>query len=311
MSLNMKAFNRFTLFLLIVVATSLFADNAYARSDTSGGKDHPMIKRYPGSVIYKYVEKAFDESSLPIGKALKKEFESSIDVAGKVTAIDYKYPKGKSTIEVYKNYEEALLQSGFEPLYACADDQCGKGGPGDKYLVYRWVGFEQRHLTAKLSRDDGDIYVNLHVSKGKDRAYLTIIEAKPMKRGLVKVDANALLNGIERTGHASIYGIYFDSGKAFVKPESKQALGEIAKLLKKKNGLNLYVVGHTDSDGKLDYNKDLSRRRAKAVVNVLVKDYGVKSSRLHADGVGPLSPVSSNNSDVGKSKNRRVELVAR
>ena len=307
----MKTVIGFASLFLFLVITFFIVDDASARSDTSGSKDHPMIKRYPGSVIYKYVAKAFDETNLPTGKALKNGFKNSINVAGKITAIDYKYPKGKSTIEVYKNYAEALLQSGFEPLYTCVNDQCGKGGPNDKYLGYRWVGFEQRHLTAKLTRDDGDIFVVLHVNKGKDRAYVTVIEAKPMKRGLVKVDANALINDIERTGHASIYGIYFDSGKAFVKPESKQALGEIAKLLKKKNGLNLYVVGHTDSDGKLDYNKDLSRRRAKAVVDVLVKDYGVKSSRLHADGVGPLSPVSSNSSDVGKSKNRRVELVAR
>ncbi|MFQ5736510.1 MAG: OmpA family protein [Thermodesulfobacteriota bacterium] len=126
---------------------------------------------------------------------------------------------------------------------------------------------------------------------------------------MVKVDANALSAEIDRTGHASIYGILFDTDKAEVKPESKQALGEIAKLLKQRAELKLYVVGHTDSVGSLDYNLDLSRRRAASVVKVLVQDYGIDRKRLKPAGVGPLAPVLANSSDGGRAKNRRVELV--
>jgi len=151
--------------------------------------------------------------------------------------------------------------------------------------------------------------VNLHVCKGTDKTFLAIVESKPMETGLVKVDADALASEIDRTGHASIYGIYFDTDKAEVKPESEQALGEIARLLRQRPDLKLYVVGHTDSVGSLDYNKDLSIRRARAVVEVLTGKYGIPASRLRGEGVGPLVPVMANTSDGGRARNRRVELV--
>jgi OOP family OmpA-OmpF porin len=71
------------------------------------------------------------------------------------------------------------------------------------------------------------------------------------------------------------------------------------------------VVGHTDMKGKLGYNMDLSQRRARAVVTALTNDYGIASSRLEPQGVGPLVPVMTNQQDGGRAKNRRVELVER
>lgn len=312
MNMNMTIMARLpltaNLTLLVLAASMLLFVSGAAWAEK--GQDHPMIKRYSGSDIRYYVQKEFDEAMLPLGKAKGNGFADSRRVEGKVTAIDYKYPRGRSTLEVYKNYEDGLLKAGFTPLYRCADKACGKGGPADKYLNYRWVCFEQRHLTAQLARSDGDIYVNLHVCKGVDRAYVTVVEAKPMQQGLVQVDADALANEIERTGHASVYGIFFDTDSTTIKPESDQALEQIAKLLKNKPDLKLYVVGHTDSVGTLAYNKDLSIRRARAVVRVLTTKYAIASGRLLGDGVGPLAPVASNKGEEGRTKNRRVELVA-
>jgi len=123
------------------------------------------------------------------------------------------------------------------------------------------------------------------------------------------VDAASLANDINRTGHASVYGIYFDTGKADVKPESDATLKEIAKLLQGDPMLKLYVVGHTDSQGALDLNMDLSRRRADAVLAALTTKYAVPPGRLRAYGSGPYAPVASNDSEDGRAKNRRVELV--
>ena len=96
-----------------------------------------------------------------------------------------------------------------------------------------------------------------------------------------------------------------------VKPESELTLTEIVNLLKNNLKLNLYVVSHTDMKGKLEYNVNLSKRRADAVVKELTTNYGVKSNRLTPDGVGPLSPVATNETEDGRKKNRRVELVAK
>jgi outer membrane protein OmpA-like peptidoglycan-associated protein len=130
-----------------------------------------------------------------------------------------------------------------------------------------------------------------------------------MEIGLVTVNADALAKDIARTGHVAIYGIYFDTGKADLKPESEPVLKEIAKLLQHNPELKLYVVGHTDNVGDLTYNMKLSQARANAVVEELVSKYGVDAKRLKAHGVGPLSPVVSNNTEEGRAKNRRVELV--
>ncbi len=69
------------------------------------------------------------------------------------------------------------------------------------------------------------------------------------------------------------------------------------------------MVGHTDNQGALEMNMDLSRRRADAGVKVLTTKYSVAAARLHALGDGPSSPVASNDTEEGRAKNRRVELV--
>jgi len=276
---------------------------------------HPLIKPYPDSKVWASQVVKFDKIALPTGqvyfarKARASALKSSIAIEGKVTAIDYRTPRERSALEVLENYKQGLKEGGFEILYSCREKECGHGDVTEKYYSPS-VGYPETGLiTAKLVCDAGDVYVMLVVDQHNAHNYLIVIEAKPMEKGLVKVDANALLNDIERTGHASIYGIYFDTDKSDVKPESRQALGEIAKLLINKPDLKLFVVGHTDNVGSLDYNKHLSMRRAAAVVKALVKNYGIDFPRLLPDGIGPLAPVLANSSDVGRAKNRRVELV--
>lgn len=125
----------------------------------------------------------------------------------------------------------------------------------------------------------------------------------------IVADAKSLMSDIQAKGSASVYGIYFEFDKADIKPESEPAIKEIAKLLQENKGLKLYVVGHTDNVGGLDYNMKLSMARAEAVVKELTTKYRISSDRLKAYGVGPLAPVDSNKTEEGRAKNRRVELV--
>jgi outer membrane protein OmpA-like peptidoglycan-associated protein len=175
-------------------------------------------------------------------------------------------------------------------------------------------GAGHRYLSAKLARATGDVHVSLHIGQWTDltrgsAVYLYVIESKPMEGALIKVDAAALGGDIGKSGHVAVYGIYFDTGKADVKPESDAALTEIAKLLQQDAKLKLLVVGHTDNVGTLAANMDLSKRRAESVVQVLTTKHGVASTRLIAQGAGPLAPVVSNSTEDGRAKNRRVELV--
>jgi outer membrane protein OmpA-like peptidoglycan-associated protein len=132
-----------------------------------------------------------------------------------------------------------------------------------------------------------------------------------MEGDMVVADAAALAQGIDRDGRVSVYGIFFDTDKSEIKPESKAALDEIAKFLRSRATLRVFVVGHTDMTATMQHNQTLSEARVRAVVNALVTSYGIAATRLEAHGVGPLSPVAANTTEAGRSKNRRVELVAR
>jgi outer membrane protein OmpA-like peptidoglycan-associated protein len=239
------------------------------------------------------------------------ELAKSQPLEGKFTRIHYAIPSGRSTMEVLRNYQDAIQRAGFQTLFTCALAQCGNG-----YIEGQtgWCGgCSARHISAKLARPEGDVYLSLHVEQDNDTtpawAEVVIVEMKPMESGLITVNAAALDNDITRTGHAAVYGIYFDTGKADVKAESDAALKEIAKLLQQDPKLKLYVVGHTDNQGALDMNMDLSKRRADSVVQALSGKYAVATTRLKALGDGPSAPVASNDNEEGRAKNRRVELV--
>jgi len=288
--------------------------------DVEGSRDHPLISRYPGSVIKNYLAKEFDEVALPLGKATDQGFAKSQHLEGKVTRIAYTAPQGRSVLEVFRNYQGALKKAGFETLFACGPQDCvGSGssnarvyGSGD-YDDYWGPDHGIRYVSAKLARPEGDVYVSLLVDdqggEFRPNVELYVVETKPMESDLITVDAASLANDIGRTGHASVYGIYFDTGKADIKPASDAALKEIAKLLQDDARLKLYVVGHTDNQGALEMNMDLSRRRAEAALAALTTKYGIPAGRLRAFGCGPYSPVASNDAEDGRAKNRRVELV--
>jgi len=286
---------------------SALGPSGQAVADVPDSKDHPLLSRYPGSTIDDYAHQEFAQFTIPLGKIDGDHWAKSQDLEGKVTKLTYSIPAGRSSLEVFRNYQSALKKGGFTELFSCSGN-CGHNNE------LGWCGgCAPQHVSAKLARPDGDVYASVHVEQDNPstpaQAKLVIVEVKPMEEGLITVNAEALARDIQATGHASVYGIYFDSGKADVKPESDAALKEIAKLLERDGKLKLYVVGHTDNQGKLESNMELSHRRAEAVVKVLVGKHSVKGARLSAQGDGPTAPVASNESEAGRGKNRRVELV--
>ena len=149
------------------------------------------------------------------------------------------------------------------------------------------------------------------VMYGMEQPILPVVRTPgitPMQQD-VTADANSMASSIKETGKIALYGIYFDTGKSDLKPESDATLKEIGKLLSGDPGLKIYVVGHTDNVGTFESNMKLSQDRAASVVNALVAKYGIQSSRLKACGDGPTAPVASNDKEEGRKLNRRVELV--
>ena len=112
-----------------------------------------------------------------------------------------------------------------------------------------------------------------------------------MKQDVV-ADAEALKAGLQATGHMELKGIFFDTGKADLKPESEAALKEVARMLQQSGALKVWVVGHTDSVGTAESNLALSTARAASVVKYLTGTSGIAAKRLGSFGAGPYAPVA-------------------
>ncbi len=209
-------------------------------------------------------------------------------VEGKFTYICYTYTGPRTTepsgLAVVRNYENAIKAIGGSIVQIVPD---------------RWVN-------AKIVKGGQEVWVQ--AEKGNGVIWLRVVEKQAMEQQIV-ADAAAFGNDLKSTGHAAVYGIYFDTGKSTIKPESAQAIAEIAKLLGADPSLKIFVVGHTDNEGTVDGNVKLSQDRGQAVLQALVRDHGVAASRLRAYGCGSFAPVASNDTDEGRAKNRRVELV--
>src|SRR5262249_29416491 len=93
-----------------------------------------------------------------------------------------------------------------------------------------------------------------------------------------------------------------------LKPESDPALEQVAAMLKKSPALKVEVEGHADNVGQDAYNQKLSEARAASVVDWLIH-HGVRAAQLSSKGYGMSRPVADNTTDVGRAKNRRVEIA--
>ena len=145
---------------------------------------------------------------------------------------------------MFKNYEKALEGAGAKPIYSCALAECGPAFAASAWNRYNGLfaaaDGDPRYLAAKIATASETAYVALMV--GRARSQLDVVEIVGMQENLVVVDAGALGQGIDRDGRVSVYGVYFDVDKAVVKPESRAALDEIAKLLKARPDLQLVDV---------------------------------------------------------------------
>lgn len=268
----------------VFLALSLgLAATAFAEADKKGCADHPLFPtRMPDFFIVDCKTVEFDAYPFKTRNPRAPNRQE-----GKFTFITYQLVRGKadaSGVAVVRNYENALAKIGG--TVAESDPQ-------------RWVN-------GKVVIDGKEAWAE--ADKGNGKIWLRIIEKQPMKQHIV-ADALSMTNDLRATGHVAVYGIFFDTGKAVVKPESKPALDEVAKLLKGDPALKLWVVGHTDWVGQVGDNMRLAQARAEAVAGELVSAYGIAAARLKGYGVGPLAPVAGNDDEAGRAKNRRVDLV--
>jgi outer membrane protein OmpA-like peptidoglycan-associated protein len=316
---------------LVFLASTVAAQNMPA--DAPNARDHAVVSRYAGSWLVAQDIKEFDQAGLPSGA-------KDTDVAkfeGRVTRLFYIGPAGKSVTEVQRNYEQALERAGAVKQDSCAD-ACGSRSfkplrelPANPQLPKAQLeGWSPITLLQQWQETGSERYwygtlnasgIMLHVAvlsakpgtvalAGKYVATVVeIVEPKAMDGGKVTVDAAALAKGLQAEGKVALYGLFFDTGKSAVKPESKAQLDEMARVLQASAAAKVFIVGHTDNQGVLDANLALSKARAQAVVDVLTNAYKIDGKRLSASGVANYAPLASNASESGRARNRRVEMV--
>jgi OmpA-OmpF porin, OOP family len=302
-----------------------------AAEDVPGSSDHPLVPRYEGAEIVRYETEAFTDHRMLTAPArayggLEQNLDATVRLEGALTQITYRAPAERSSLEVARNYQQALQAAGFEAIFSCSAEECGgrnfnhAAAPRTYYMGFGEYHAEQRYLAARLARPEGDVYASVYVvmnkaggGPDKDRAMvqLNVVELRPMEERMVVVEASDMQRDLAADGRVAVYGILFDFDSDRMRPDSRPQLEEIGKLLKDSSGLEVLIVGHTDSQGGFDYNVDLSKRRAASVVDALVGEHGIERARLTPVGVGMAAPVATNRSEDGRARNRRVELVER
>lgn len=316
--------------LTLFLVPSVFA------ADVPGSKDPPGMKRYEGSEIIGYHAPKFDEYVLPLGLATSfgpAKYEKSQPVEGQLSRYTYVAPAGRTPAELLRNYRSEFDRLGIEVLYEKRAGERGWFGPTfDKFAEEDGLGqilayneAEDRLLVGRTKAARPSYYVvfvtaykdgiiperlKSTIQKGRALAHVVVVAADAVQQKMVFVNADEMKKTLQEQGRIALYGIYFDTDKDVVKAESAPTLKEIARLMTANPTLKLHVVGHTDNQGKADYNLDLSRRRAASVVRELTGSLAINASRLDSFGAGLYAPAASNDTEDGRAKNRRVELVA-
>ncbi len=318
---------------MLAALVTLATGALQAAEEMRGAKDHPAVSRFEGALLVASSEVPFATLRLELGalkfdrteNRLRAAQSESID--GRVAHFLYVAPDATAGLEVRRNYEQALQTDGFRVMYACSQTACGAPHSrvydiktGLPRTAWGKVNFRDAAFHHVAARDEAGrvvlVLIGTYVAAndphtGNAAIYQIVVEPRAATVGQVDVTAAALDNAIATGGKAAIYGLYFDTNSAELKPESQPQLAEIAKFLRTKPELKVLIVGHTDSQGSLEYNLTLSQKRAGAVARALSEQFGVASSRLTAHGAGMIAPVASNRTEAGRAKNRRVELVER
>lgn len=303
------------------------------------GADHPLVGRYAGADLVGETHVEFDEVGLisgPIAGSRAPGAPGWITLEGQSSLYYYSLPSGRSTLEILRNYESSLRAKGFAVVFACATSNgtCYANRRGtapyefanaydaspelprlNSDFIRNYFGDNARYLLGKLDRPQGAVYASIALSEHSrgNFAFVRVVEtAQAMDADMIRfVGAEEMRSTLADAGRISLYGIFFDTDRDVVRPDSTPTLNEIASLLRADPALRVDVVGHTDAQGDAAHNQGLSERRARAVVAALVDTHGIAPGRLQARGAGATAPVASNDDEAGRARNRRVELVRR
>lgn len=279
----MKKYSLFALtgVLVLVSLTYIKADDKKL--------EHPVIKPMPDSVLNERFSKTDEFSSLKL-RVKESGKTTSIEVSGFSWKLRYYFldengekVKGISRGAIIGNYLSAALEKGGKEL--------SRGGNYLQFSVPR--------------KDGGTSWARVNVAYSDYT--LEIIDEKPLV-AVLSFGAEELKKALDADGRVAVYGINFAVDKSDLQVGAEKVIAEFVKLMGMYPDLKLEIQGHTDNTGSAAHNLDLSNRRADAVKKYMLL-FGIDGTRLVAKGYGLTQPIESNDTEEGRAKNRRVELV--
>lgn len=215
-----------------------------------------------------------------------------------------------SDLEVTRNLREVVLQAGGvalasgqlpAALVATMQDTM-RQYPGESTCYHN----SEREVFV-LRRDDGNVWVA--TCRGRTHAGLIVLQEQPLQVSSTLLPASALQQALDADGRVALQ-VNFATDSADILPASQPQIDEILGLLQADPDLQLSIEGHTDNTGGAAHNQQLSQARAAAVVAALT-GAGIDAARLESAGLGQSQPVADNQTEEGRARNRRVELVRR
>ncbi len=230
---------------------------------------------------------------------------------------------GQTTTQLMDLLRGQLQDDGYEILFTCDQNSCGGfdfrfatkelGEPamhvdlGD--FRFLSAGRQDSHVSLLISRSPGAGYVQIvTIDAGEDPAPVTVTSS--MANGtLPEIPIEAVGKQMEHLGFAELSDLVFATGSSNLGEGDFPSLAELAAYLVANPDKRITLVGHTDAVGSLAANTALSKQRAGSVRQRLVDRYGVPGTQVAADGIGFLSPIATNQSEEGRERNRRVEVI--
>ena len=238
-----------------------------------------------------------------------------------------------TTLAVMAPLRDQVRAAGYEVIFECEARGCG--------------GFDFRFGTDVMPEPDmhvdlgdfrflsatqGDEAVSILVSRSASSAYVQITRVTkapvqpsqpaiaidlpdevaapdPVTAPDVTATSTGLAQALDQAGVAVLDDLVFDSGSAALSDGDYASLAAVAAWLQANPDGTIALVGHTDASGSLAANVALSERRAEAVAEALITTHDVDPARVVAQGVGFLAPRATNQTEEGRQKNRRVEVV--
>ncbi|MBK0401047.1 OmpA family protein [Limibaculum sp. M0105] len=274
----------------------------------------------------------FDRYDLPVG-AYGPAGPNALSLEGEVVMRAYRVEDpAATTADTIAGYRERLDALGFMPVFSCRTGECGGFDfrfavallPAPAMLIDT-ADFQQLSMRRE-AEDGGSVYVSVLASRVLGQVYVQTVTVRPGERALrvtpspgveaatdtliLPQDEKSLFDRLMAKGHVPVEGLVFETGGARLSPGSDEALDMLARLLSRNSDIRVAIVGHSDNQGALAANVELSRARADAVMAALA-ERGVAPDRMEAHGAGWLAPVAANDTEAGRALNRRVELVLR